>query len=194
MRPDHDHMRCSPAYRPIASVTMVIHPGTKYDSTGWALMSDESQPDWRAWSQEAARLMQERNDAWMREYGLRGCHYEWSLDTAQLVFSSAGSEVVADVCVLGSVSRSEGTYLWAWANDTIPPHARRGLEKVREFGERNALDLLTTPERPGDRDDGMEMAAVAARVLDAVGVWVETTGDVTLFFALSCFRKRGDQH
>jgi hypothetical protein len=75
-----------------------------------------------------------------------------------------------------------------------PPHARRGLEKVREFGERNALDLLTKPESPGDRAHGMEMAAIAARVLDAAGVWVETTGDVTLFFALSCFRKRGDQH
>jgi hypothetical protein len=160
----------------------------------WGLMSDESQPDWRAWSEEAARLMQERNDAWMREHGLQGCHYEWTLDKAQLVFGPAGSEVVADICVLGSVSRSEGTYLWAWANDTIPPHARRALEKVREFGERKALDLLTKPESPGDRAHGMEMAAIAARVLDAAGVWVETTGDVTLFFALSCFRKRGDQH
>ena len=29
-----------------------------------------------------------------------------------------------------------------------PPHARRGLERVREFGERNTLELLSTPEWP----------------------------------------------
>jgi hypothetical protein len=34
------------------------------------------------------------------------------------------------------------------------------------------------------------MAAVASRILDADGVWIEETGDLTLFFSLSNFRKR----
>jgi hypothetical protein len=133
--------------------------------------------------------MQERNDAWMREYGLQGCQYDWSLDNAQLVLRLDSDEVVADICVIGSVSEAEGTFLWAWANEAIPHQARRGLETVREFGENNALELLTKPEWPGGRSDGLEMAAVAGRVLDASGVWVAPTGDVTLFFALSNFRR-----
>jgi hypothetical protein len=137
--------------------------------------------------------MQERNDAWLRDYGLRGCKYDWTLDDAQLVFMSGSDEVIADICVLGSVSESEGTFLWAWANEAIPSHARRGLERVREFGERNALELLTKPKWPGGRPDGLEIAAVAARVLDASGVWAETAGDVTLLFALSCFRRGANQ-
>jgi hypothetical protein len=133
--------------------------------------------------------MQERNDAWMREYGLQGCQYDWSLDNAQLVLRLDSDQVVADICVIGSVSEAEGTFLWAWANEAIPHQARRGLETVREFGENNALELLTKPEWPGGRSDGLEMAAVAGRVLDASGVWVAPTGDVTLFFALSNFRR-----
>jgi hypothetical protein len=133
--------------------------------------------------------MQERNDAWMRDHGLKGCQYDWSLDKARLVFRLDSDEVVADICVIGSVSEAEGTFLWAWANEAIPPQARRGLETVREFGDSNVLELLTKPEWPGGQPDGLEMAAVAGRVLDAAGVWVASIGDVTLFFALSNFRR-----
>jgi hypothetical protein len=106
------------------------------------------------------------------------------------VFPSETEEVVADICVVGSVSVSEGTFRWGWANAAIPQHARRGLEHVREFGERNSLELLTTPQWPGGRPEGLEMAAIAARVLDCQGVWVDTSGDVTLFFLLSNQRTR----
>lgn len=153
-------------------------------------MPRQAEPAWSEWSREAVRLVQERNDAWIR---LQGCQYQWSLEDAQLVFSSGSAEVVADICVVGSASKAEGTFLWAWANEAIPLNARRGLERVREFGERNSLELLTKPEWPGARCVGLEMAAAAAGVLDASGVWAEATGDITLFFALSSFRRSADQ-
>lgn len=148
--------------------------------------------DWGEWSREAVQLMQERTNAWVRDYSLQDRHYHWSLDDAKLVFPSEGDEVIADICVLGSLSVSEGTFLWAWANEAIPSQARRGLERVREFGEENGFEPLTKPEWSADRADGLEMTAIAARVLDAAGVWVAPTGDVTLFFALSNFRRGSD--
>jgi len=150
-----------------------------------------AEADWSTWSKEAVRLIQERNHAWMRDFGLGGCQYEWNLDNAQILFRSDSTEVVADLCVVGSVSEAEGTFQWAWANESIPCQARRGLEKVRVFGESNGLDLLTTPEWIGSRSEGLEMSAVAARLLDAAGVWIETSPDITLFFALFRFRPRG---
>jgi hypothetical protein len=149
----------------------------------------QTMPDWSAWSQEAVRLMQERNDAWIRRYGLEGRRYQRSLDEAQLRFTSESDEVTCDICVIGSVSRSEGTFSWAWSNETIPSCARRGLASVRDFGETHALEFLISPQWPGSRPEGLEMAAVAGRVLDADGVWIAETGDLTLFFALSNFRR-----
>jgi hypothetical protein len=137
--------------------------------------------------------MQERNTAWTRNYSLEGCRYQWSLDDAQLVFRSESNEVVCDICVIGSVSRSDGTFCWAWANGAIPSCAQRGLERVREFGKTHALELLIQPQWPGGRPDGLKMAAVAGRILDADGVWIAETGDVTVFFALSNFRRRPSQ-
>ena len=146
-------------------------------------------PDWSAWSQEAVRLMEERNDGWIRSYSLEGCSYRWSLGDAQLVFRSESDEVVSDICVIGSVSQSEGTFCWAWANEAIPPCAQHALARVREFGKAQALDLLIRPHWPGGQPEGLEIAAVAGRILDADGIWIEETGDVTLFFALSNFRR-----
>lgn len=149
----------------------------------------QAAPDWQAWSQEAVRLMQERNAAWIRRYSLEGCPYRWSLDEAQLVFRSESDEVMCDICVIGSVSRSEGTFCWAWANEAIPTCARHGLARVCEFGKAQALEPLIRPQWPGGRPEGLEMAAVAGRILGADGIWIEETGDMTLFFALSNFRR-----
>jgi hypothetical protein len=150
----------------------------------------QTAPDWSAWSEEAVRLMIERNDKWIRSFSLEGCRYQWSLDDAQLVFRCESSEVVSDICVIGSVSRSEGTFCWAWANEAIPSRAQHDLARVREFGKVWALELLTKPQWPGGRPEGLEMAAVAGRILDADGIWIEEAGDATLFFALSNFQRR----
>ena len=98
--------------------------------------------------------------------------------------------MVADVCVVGSASKAEGTFLWAWANETIPDEAKRDLEKVRDFGLEHDLGLLTEPAVAGGRAEGTEALAIAGRILGADGVWVDERGDLTVFFALSKFRAR----
>lgn len=153
-------------------------------------------PDWAAWSRETVSLMQARNAALLERFGLEKRAYQWSMDDAKLVFpsTSAGRDAVeADVCVIGSVSISDGTFLWAWANESIPATARKGLERVRLFGEENDLGLLTDSEWRGGRAEGLEMAAIAGRLLDADAVWVDVSGDVTLFFALSNVRRGSDR-
>jgi hypothetical protein len=146
--------------------------------------------DWAAWSREAVAMMQQRNDAWTAQWELTGARYAWDLDSAELVFERPDIDVVADLCCIRTTSDHEGTFLWSWANEVIPRAARNGVELVREFGERNDLPLLTTPEWHGGEAEGKEMAAVAGRVIDAEGVWIERNGDLTLFFTLSRFRTR----
>ncbi len=156
------------------------------------LPDDPANPeeDWSAWSRAAVALMQERNKGYVRNYGLDGRPYYWSFDDALLVFTSDKGEIVVAFCVLGSVSETEGTFQWAWANPAIPSQALDGIESIRAFGRRHGLERLTKPEWRGNYSDGLEMAAVGARILNADGVWIEPTGDATLFFALSDFRTR----
>jgi hypothetical protein len=146
--------------------------------------------DWGKWSRQAVTAMKAQNEAWVTRFALQRAPYRWDLDTAELIFERAVDRVVADICVVGTVSAAQGTFRWAWANDAFPPAAKQGLELVRRFGETHDLPLLVSPEWPGARADGLEMLAVAGRVQDAGGGFVDVAGVLTLFFTLSRFRLR----
>jgi hypothetical protein len=144
--------------------------------------------NWGEWSRQAVAAMQAKNEAWVTRFALQRAPYRWDLGTAELIFERPVDRVVADICVVGTVSPAQGTFQWAWANEVIPLTAKQGLELVRTFGEVHDLPRLIEPEWPGGRPDGLEMLAIAGRVQDASGGFVETTGDLTLFFTLSRFR------
>jgi hypothetical protein len=145
--------------------------------------------DWRAWSAEAVAMMRKRNQAWIDRYDLSGAPYVWDLASATIAFNKSANRVVADLCVVGTASKAQRSFLWAWANEAIPIGAKRDLEKVRAFGREHALDLLTAPELTGGRAEGTEVLAITGRILDADGVWVDERGDLTVFFALFSFRE-----
>ena len=145
--------------------------------------------DWAEWSREAVRQMQDRNHAYVDRYGLGDASYQWHIDCASMTFRTDGREVTADLCMIGSVADDVGTFLWSWANESIPDIATRDIEQVRAFGEQHDLTLLVTPEWPGGHADGLEMAAIAGRILDAEGVWIEKDQNGSQFFALSNFRE-----
>jgi hypothetical protein len=148
----------------------------------------DAMTDWSEWSRQAVAEMQARNRAWIARFSLERAAYRWDVDSALLTFTRADDRVVADICLIGTASRSQGTFLWAWANEAIPDGAKRGLAAVRAFGARHDLPLLVTPEWSGGRSEGLEMLAVAGRILDASGGFVDETEDLTFLFTLSGLR------
>jgi len=134
--------------------------------------------------------MNARNQQWVSRFGLERAPFRWDLATAELSFERDADHVVADLCLVGTASEMAGTFLWAWANDAIPAGAKLGLDAVRSFGTTHDLPLLTTPEWPGGRAEGLEMLAIAGRVQDATGGLVDRAEEVLLFFTLHRFRVR----
>jgi hypothetical protein len=146
--------------------------------------------DWSEWSRQAVAAMNAQNQAWISDFDLQRAPFRWDLATAELCFERATDQVVADLCLVGTVSEAEGTFLWTWANETIPAAAKRGVDAVRAFGATHDLPLLVTPEWPGGRAEGLEMLAVAGRVQEASGGFIDRTEDLFLFFTLHRFRLR----
>ena len=145
--------------------------------------------DWPRWSRESVALFQARNRDWQSRSSLRAQPYRFDLDSATLTFDRGSDLVVADLTVIGTTSRSEATFLWSWANESLPAIATTLASRVRAFGETNHLPLLTRSEWPGARPEGLEMLAISARILDAEGAFVHESGDVTFYFALFDFRE-----
>jgi hypothetical protein len=144
--------------------------------------------DWADWSREAVWLMQSRNAEWQARFDLGNSAYRWDLESATIAFQRADDDVVASITLIGTTSVAERTFLWAWANDAIPPVATVGLDRVRAFGTQNDLSLLTQGEIQGGHPEALEVLALAGRILDAEGVFIDRSGDVGCFFALRDFR------
>ena len=120
--------------------------------------------DWSGWSHGAAALMRDRSKALLSPLGER---YEWDLDAARFTAGEKAFRLV----VVGTVT--EETFLWSWSNDSIPAAAKQGIDAVREFGVRNGLTLLVQEASPGGLAQGKECLAIAGRVLDAEGCFVD---------------------
>ncbi|MBW2527056.1 MAG: hypothetical protein JRI23_22940 [Deltaproteobacteria bacterium] len=147
-------------------------------------------PQWQAWCDQAQALMDQRNDAWQSEYGLLDAPYRWRVQPPELVFDRGADEVVAELCFVGSYCPEVGDFRWAWGNTSIDRDVRERLDEVRRLGATRGWSLLTEPRVPGGEELPDLVAAVAGRAQDAVGTFVEESGDLTLVFTILRIRVR----
>ena len=149
-------------------------------------MSQEPQTtDWAAWSREAVEMMVAKNAEWPKQFGLQGSPaYRWDLDSATLVLEAPLHQVVAIVCLVGTTSDSENSFLWSWANEAVPKQHGEALEVVHDFGREHHLALLTTARIQGGRPEATECMCIAGRLQRAMGTFIDKQGDVTLYFTI----------
>ncbi|GAA2792092.1 hypothetical protein RMN57_33720 [Kitasatospora sp. CM 4170] len=150
-------------------------------------MDDRPKHDHSDWEEVvfAARERARSRQARMIErYGLSGdVQYDWSLDDARITWSRGGEVFLTGrLTMIGSVSLSRGTWLWSWANDSLPRVALGDIEKVRRFGEANGYPVLPWPGFDHHPELVAEARMVAASLLDAEGLWAESLDDVQLHF------------
>jgi len=96
----------------------------------------------------------------------------YDLEKGTLTFSHEGvPHVIAAIQAIGSLSTRTSSWLWAWANESIPKEMSNALLAIREFGQKNNITRLTQDYWEATEDDGWEMSAVATRLLGAKGVY-----------------------
>jgi len=116
--------------------------------------------------------------------------YDYDQANKQLVFSNHGVPgVVADFEVVGTHSRVSGTWMWSWANFSMLPKVRTRMKRVRTLGEEHAFPRLTTHLWPADECDAWNMAAIAAHVLKAKGVYRSPGKSSDMYMVLSKIRR-----
>lgn len=128
---------------------------------------------WGEFVSKATAYLSKQQDAVVRKFDLESWK-RFSLDprTGTLTFSTGGKpRVVAQVLLVGSVADKPGTWLWSWADSSVPESMSEPILRVRQFGEDHGFDKLADPTWPGRKTDGWEMAAAAAFILSAKGAY-----------------------
>ncbi|MEW2620525.1 DUF6882 domain-containing protein [Streptomyces sp. NPDC048106] len=72
--------------------------------------------------------------------------YHWSMDDAQIAWSRDGRVFLTGrLTTIGSVSTVQQSWLWSWANESLPRAVVGDIERVRRFGEENDYPVLPWP-------------------------------------------------
>ena len=146
--------------------------------------SKHDHPGWEALVAEARERARSRQALMVERFGLSGdVQYEWSMDDARITWRrDAKVFLTGRLTMIGSVSLAQQTWLWSWANESLPHAVLGDIERVRQFGEENDFPVLPWPGFGYQPELVAEARLVAASVLDAEGLWAESTDDVQLHF------------
>jgi hypothetical protein len=148
--------------------------------------------EWESFALTALAWAQQQSDLLTTEYGLSGdVQYHWDLDDARIVFSRGGQEFLsARITMIASVNPERGTWLWSWANDSLPPSVLGDIDSVRQYGVDHQFPLLTWPGFQADPKPVDQARVVASYLLEADGLWRSTSGAVEVHFAMHDFIHR----
>ncbi|MEV6843047.1 DUF6882 domain-containing protein [Actinoplanes sp. NPDC051411] len=102
-----------------------------------------------------------------------GSARRWELDQTNglLVWYFADRTATAAAQVIGTWLPVSKSWLWAWANNSVPPELARDSRTVRDWAEEHGHPSLTMPKVEADNEKAATMAALAVRITGATGFY-----------------------
>jgi len=113
--------------------------------------------------------LMDKNTRFREKYGLHD-RWNWDSESATMTFSDPAKPTLRiDATVVGTTQGN--SWEWTWANPNFKTESKHDMERVREFGENQGYDELTSGFLNADEHTGWEMTAVAAHILGAPGAY-----------------------
>jgi hypothetical protein len=98
--------------------------------------------------------------------------FEFDGDAGVLRWIFADHLAEAPVQILGSYSPSTRSWLWAWANESLPEHLRVDSASVRSWGMEHEQPVLIRPAVDDlGEEQAADLAAIAFRLTGATGFY-----------------------
>jgi hypothetical protein len=79
--------------------------------------------------------------------------------------------VGATVVPIGSHAPAAGTWMWAWANESIVPNLRTKAEALRRLSGATGMELFDRPTISVTEEMPWELTAIAVHQLHALGAY-----------------------
>jgi hypothetical protein len=118
--------------------------------------------DYEQFRHAAVHALTDLNEECKRRYSITTWpRWDYDLDAGNLVFSDGGvPKVIASIQVVGTTSNTSHTWMWAWANESLPLTVTEQVREVRQFGISESLSRFTEPQLTDDEVLGWEMTAI----------------------------------
>ena len=133
-------------------------------------MDDET---FAAYLDKAFTALQEKQGTLQTEYNL-GSFEEYALDVdnRRIIFSgNATGRLVFDVLVIGSWAVETSTFLWGWADGTLPLEVRKHSERIKALYAITGIEIFQKDRFDADEAMALELSAMAVDVTGSLGFY-----------------------
>jgi hypothetical protein len=131
----------------------------------------------------ADSAMRARQDTLTREFRI-GSYERYDYDEASgiFVFSDSGvAKVLADIQLVGEVSRRDSAWTWAWQFPHVAPFLVRDARAMRRYGWWHGIPLLRRTGWSADQVDGWEMTSLTGWLTGAQGDYRAPASDSSTY-------------
>lgn len=128
-----------------------------------------------------------KQDKLEREHGL-GLHDRWAYDVSTGILSftdKAGVTALrARTTQIGSFAPEAGTFLWAWANESVPQEPRDKSERLQGLADITGIDVFRSEGLEIDEEMAWQIAAMSVHHLNAIGCYRGPANELDVFLAI----------
>lgn len=136
---------------------------------------------------DCTEALRRKNTALEEDHGL-GRFARWDHDshTALLTFSNPDSDLVVEAATtsIGSYSLKTNTWLWAWANQSLPESEREKSSALAQLYERTGMRVFGDAHIDCDEYLAWELAAASVEQLDSLGCYRAPSGHLWIFLSI----------
>jgi hypothetical protein len=112
----------------------------------------------------------------------------WSADLAAGTIeftSSNGVKATASLQIIGTFNTEDSTWLWAWANNSIPSTLCNHANALKQYGEAHGVERFITRKLQCLESEAWEFTAVANKLGSGQGAYRGPDGSAFVFMTFS---------
>ena len=123
----------------------------------------------------------------LEQYGLQNYKdFFYSQETETLQFKTDGKvEIEFEVIQIGSWSSISGSWMWAWANESLMEKTKQKSVKIKELAEITGYDVFLLEAFEAKESIAHQLTAISAHYLNAIGYYIAPFNELKSFLALT---------
>ncbi|MBW4622104.1 MAG: hypothetical protein KME17_22470 [Cyanosarcina radialis HA8281-LM2] len=130
--------------------------------------------------------LEQKQSYLMDEFGI-GKYERFDIDLQRSIIEfkeNSVVKIVASITPVGSYSTNNPSWMWSWANPSIPQVLQKKSEKIKELAELTGLEIFNAKIFPVDEEMAWEIAAMACHHLKSMGCYRAPSGKICFFAAI----------
>jgi hypothetical protein len=145
--------------------------------------------DYNTFTEKCIDELKILQDKLQEKYDLDGYeHWFYNQSTGLLTFSTDDKELNFEYVSVGSFSEQPGTWKWSWDNEHTLDRVKEKINLVKAFGQQHGFSKLTDGYFQSDEIEAWEFAAIAVKLVNAMGVYRPVNEDnLQIFLILTEF-------